>query len=338
MSPAVRLHRDDPPPRIDATDAAREQGGTAEAGLHDGAECWLHLPWPAIDAQVGGIGAGNVWFVGGFSGHGKTTWLMNLANRLLAEDRVVYYLGTETQGHELRTRLACQRVGVYSGDVLTGASRGWEHWLDIRASLVADIRTQIKLGTRNRFLVCPVERVGAADLTGAFHDAALSRADVLIIDHIDHLTHGAGRTGFEDSRLLAHLVLDLAQSTGIPVIAATQFNNEGLRGDRLGQYKPPQPHHVYMGGHKRQIAWGMLGLYRPVRDDLTKEQHKAASAGRMEPAEFLEPNCLAMIVMKHRHYGGHEGNRVRLRFDRGVLTDETERDRYATDHDAARRI
>lgn len=322
----VRLERR----RINAAAEAVAQTDEATDALFLERDAWLRLPWPSLDDVVGGIGGGNVWFVGGFSGNGKTTFLMNLTAELLLQDRVVYYLGTETRANELRTRLACQRVGCYAGDVLSGASREWDNWPFVRARLLEDIQLQRSLGANNRFFVCPVQRVSAAELVASFDDAHIQGADLLIIDHIDHMEHGGGKTGFEDSRMLAHLVLDLAQSTEIPVLAATQFNNEGARGDRLGQYQPPQPHHVYMGGHKRQIAWGMLGLYRPLKDGLTKDEIKDARAGKLEPSQFLEPNCMAISVMKHRHYGAREGARVRLEFDKGRLKDIPERDQYVT--------
>jgi hypothetical protein len=322
----------------DALGAIREQVGTAEAKLYDGPESWLHLPWSTLDALVGGIGEGNVWFVGGFSGHGKTTFLMDLTAKLTANDRTVYYLGTETAGNELRTRLACQRVGVYAGHVLSGASRSWHNWDEIRADLVKDIRSQLTLGDRDKFLVCPSQRINATGLRGAFQNAGLNGADLLIIDHIDHVAHGGGKSGFEDSRMLAGLVLDEAQRTGLRVVAATQFNNESLRGDRLGPHQPPQPHHVYMGSHKRQIAWGMLGVYRPLREDLTADDLKKARAGALQPDQYLEADTMAVSIMKHRYYGAHEGRRVKLRFDHGRLSDIPEKDRYETSYDGQRRI
>ena len=324
--------------RINAARAAVEQTDAAVDALFQEPKDFLHFPWEGVDGLCGGIGPGNVWFVGGFSGNGKTTFLMNAADEWLRQNLTVYYLGTETRPNELRTKLACRRVGVFDGDVLSGAALQWPHWQETRAALIADINAQRALGDGNRLLVCPVERVDASDLTGAYHDAAVSDADVLVIDHIDHIVHGGGRGGFEDARMLAHLVLDLAQSTGIPTIVATQFNNEGLKGDRLGQFQPPQPHHVFMGGSKRQIAWGMLGLYRPVRDDLSADDLKAARAGSLEPPQFLEPNTLAVACMKNRYYGSREGQRARLTYERGRLTDQPERDQYGTDYDSLRRV
>ena len=52
------------------------------------------------------------------------------------------------------------------------------------------------------------------------------------------------------------------------MLFTSQMNNEMLKGgkDRLAQFAPPMPHHVYMGGDKRKIATGMIGLHRRLRD------------------------------------------------------------------------
>lgn len=324
---------------LDAVAAVADQCEEAIARLYDGPEAWLHLPWASLDELVGGIGEGNVWFVGGFSGHGKTSFLVDLTRHLLGMERTVYYCGTETVPNELHTRLACQRVGVYSGHVFTGKACQWANWSqEIRPALVKDIQAQKALGAGNRFLVFPAQRINGARIRAAFQDAAKHGADLVIIDHIDHIDHGGASSGFEDSRMLAHLVLDEAQRTRLRVIVATQFNNESLRGDRLGPYQPPQPHYVYMGGHKRQVAWGMLGLFRPLRESVTADELKGARAGRVKVKELLEPNALAVSVMKHRHYGLHEGDVVVLRFDHGRLSDIPERDRHSTTYEGVRRI
>src|SRR5690242_13278125 len=36
---------------------------------------FLSMPWPNLDAVVAGMSAGDIWFIGGFSGDGKTTAL-----------------------------------------------------------------------------------------------------------------------------------------------------------------------------------------------------------------------------------------------------------------------
>lgn len=328
-APNLHLYREpEPGAMIDAAEDAARQANAAELSLYrDPSTDWFHFPWAGVDRMVDGVGAGEVWFLGGFSGAGKTTVLMNLVQDKLDAGQRIYYVGTETKPNELRTRLACTRVGVYAGDVLSGkAAREYVHWENIREKLVADIRQQKGLGNRNEFFVCPVQRVNAGVLRGAFEDAKAQDVHAIVIDHIDHAEHGAGRNGFEDSKMLAHLVLDLAQETGLPTLVATQFNNEGPKGDILGQHKPPQPHFVYMGGHKRQIAWGMLGIYRPLRDYIGKEDMQRARETRITKP-LLQPGVIAVSCMKHRHHGAHEGDIAYLSYERGRLFDLPERDR-----------
>lgn len=333
--PPIDLMPDEPEEdRVDALGESYDQTKAGEAHLALGAEHFLRLPWRDVDDLVGGIAPGDVWFVGAFSGNGKTTFLLNLVHRLLAQGKAVYYVGTESRPQILRTQLACLRVGVYAGDVLSGASRSWEHWPFVRQQLVRELEAQRFLSEGNRLMVAPFERVDTRVLANAYRDAALCGADLLIVDHIDHVDATHARSAFDASRAASNAVLDLARANNMRTMAATQLNNEALRGDRLGLHSPPQPHHVYMGGHKRQIAWGMLGLYRPMRDDLSPDDLKAAKAGTLDPSAYLEPDCMGITVMKHRNFGSRENRRCRLRFDMGRLDDIPERDRYATGYDA----
>jgi KaiC/GvpD/RAD55 family RecA-like ATPase len=293
-------------------------------------DAYLRLPWPSVDALVGGIAPGDVWFVAGFSGNGKTTWLMNLVNILLMLGRTVYYLGLETRPDVLRTHLACLRLGLYPGDILSGECKTWEAWPQIRPLLVQEFESARRLGERDRFLINGVKRVDERALRDAGQDAALDKADLVVIDHVDHLRHDGGRSPHEESMRAVHLILELAQDKGLRMLVATQCNNEAVKGDRLGQYQPPQPHHVYMGSHKRMIATGMLGLYRPIAADASKEVMAEVRAGRKEARDILEPNTMGISVLKHRYYGSREGMRTALHLKQGKLEEIAERDRYGT--------
>jgi hypothetical protein len=293
-------------------------------------ESYLHLPWAAVDALVGGIAPGDVWFVAGFSGNGKTTWLMNCVNELLEQGRTVYYLGLETRPSVLRTHLVCLRLGIYPGDVLSGKAKGYPDWPTVRPTLIEALEVQRRMGERDRFITSGVRHVDAAALRAASQDAALDKADVVVIDHVDHLRHGDGRNQHEESVRVVNLLLELAQDKHLRLLVATQCNNEAARGDRLGQYAPPQVHHVYMGSSKRMVATGMLGLYRPLEPNVDKATLADVRAGRREPTDVLAPNTMGVVVMKHRYYGGREGSRTTLRLEHGRLFDTPDRDRHTT--------
>jgi hypothetical protein len=121
-----------------------------------------------------------------------------------------------------------------------------------------------------------------------------------------------------------------AQRTGIRCLVATQFNNDALKGNRAGRYLPPQPGHVFMGGHKRQIASGMLGLYRPLKRGLDPEIMRDFQRGELEPSDVCEPNTMGIVCMKHRLFGKYEGRRVYLGVERGKVIEIPEQDRPNT--------
>jgi KaiC/GvpD/RAD55 family RecA-like ATPase len=315
--------------RADAVVESYDQTLDAKRNLDRPVESYLHLPFAGVDSLVGGIAPGDVWFVAAFSGNGKTSLLMSLVLRLLLEGRTVFYMGLESRPHLLRTQLSCLRLGYDYGEVITGAAKHWSSWDSIRAELVADLDRQRALKDGYRFLVDGQDAIQVASLAPALQDAAMNRADIVIIDHIDHLQLGDGGSIYEQSRKVTHLLLHLAHQNQLRILVATQLNNEAAKGDRLALYQPPQPHHVYMGAHKRMIATGMLGLYRPLRPNATKEESAAVRAGKAEPRTVLEPNTMGVVLMKHRHYGHREGSRAFLRVERGRVEDLPARDQYA---------
>ncbi len=317
--------------QTDAIIESSDQSVDARQALARPPEAYLHLPFTDLDGLVGGMAPGDIWFVAAFSGNGKTSLLMSLVLRLLLAGRTVYYMGLESRPHILRTQLACLRLGYDVGEVLSGAAKSWTMWDSIRAELVSDLRQQSELRDGYRFLVNGQAAINASGLGAAMHDAAMNKADLVIIDHIDHLQLDSGNA-YEQSRRVTQQLLDLAHANQLRMLIATQLNNEAAKGDRLAIYQPPQPHHVYMGAHKRMIATGMLGLFRPTRPNLSKEEMTAVRNGILEPGTILEANTMGVVCMKHRYFGHREGHRTFLRVERGKVSDMDLRDREAMLH------
>lgn len=314
--------------RSDAILNTFDQAMAARDMLNLPPEAYLRLPFGALDGLVGGIAPGDVWFVAAFSGNGKTSLLMSLVLRLLQENRTVYYMGLESRPNVLRAQMACLRLGYDVGEVLSGAAKSWSMWDAIRAELMADIEQQKALREGYRFVVDGRPAIQADGLGEAMHTAAFNGADLVIIDHIDHLQLGDGTT-HQQSLRVAHEILRLAHHYNLRLLIATQLNNETAKGDRLSIYQPPQPHHVYMGSHKRMIATGMLGLFRPTRGGLSKEEMGAVRSGAAEPSTILEPNTMGVVLMKHRYYGHREGTRAFLRVERGLIQNLSDIDQQA---------
>ncbi len=285
---------------------------------------FLHLPFKSLDDVIGGIGQGEVWFVGAYSGHGKTTFLTSALDAWFEQTKGIYYMGLESKPKTLRTHWACKRLGIDAGDVLSGKASTLPDWPFQRQRLANEIKAQCEGERGEQVYFSPRQFVDPAGLRAAGNEAKALDSDVLIIDHVDHLS-GTGGGLYEQSVQVMKTLLSVAQEFELRVLAATQFNNEMIRGNRLGLHHPPQATAVYMGGHKRQIATGMLGLYRPLKfGGLSKEDSQAFMRGELEPKDVCEPNTMAVSVMKHRLYGDREGKRVFLRVERGKVMDMPE--------------
>lgn len=311
------------------------------------ADDFLQFPFPELANLTGGMAPGDVWFVCAFSGNGKTTFLSSAIDRWYADGKRVYVLPLETRPKVFRTFWACQRLGLHPGDVLSGALSRHPDARRIRREILDELERQALSPMADQVRVTGVTAINVARLSYAVAEAAEWGADVVIVDHIDHIAGGDGSNLHAESVRVNHAALDLAQDHGITMLCASQLNNEALRGsrDKLAQYGPPQPNHVFMGGHKRMVSTGMIGLHRKLRERLDSEtvkEYKAAiQAARRGDAELhtvLEPGVMGVTAMKLRNYGARENQRAYLGVERGRVVDIAERDRYSTTHEGQRRI
>ena len=305
---------------LQVIDAQRDLDRQEEAGH------LLRFPWEALHDVSGNIVRGDVVYVCAFSGHGKTSWMMSFLELAYQRELSVYYLGLETRPKVLRTEWACRRLGIHPGDALSGKLVESLAGLEQRKALKQELTWQLgHEASRVRFNPTPF--VTVRELEVAARQAQDAGSQVMIVDHIDHIsTDGGGGGRYEDSVAVNHALLRIAQDSDMVFLVASQLNNDAVRGNPLLLYHPPRPEMVYMGGHKRQVASLMLGLYRPLAPDLTEEELRDARHGRLEPRRFTKANTMGVVVMKNRRYGEKEGARCELHIERGFVRDRTSMD------------
>lgn len=312
--------------RARAAYIARAQTNDAIKLLDRTADDFLTMPWPSLDEVVSGMAAGDIWFIGGFSGDGKTTALTSAVDCWYEAGKRIYYLGLESRPNVLKTHWACKRLNLDAGEVLSGKALRWPDWAQRREEIKGMIKGLDEGQTAAQVHFSPTDFINGARLEEAMRNAKEFGADVLILDHIDHVEGDKG-SPYEVSREVCMTLLRNAQAYGIRCLVATQFNNDAIKGNRAGRYLPPQPGHVFMGGHKRQIASGMLGLYRPLKRGLDPEVMRDFQRGELEPHDVCEPNTMGVVCMKHRLFGKYEGRRVYLGVERGKVIEIPEHDR-----------
>jgi hypothetical protein len=288
---------------------------------------YLHWPFPTLDGLVGGMAPGELHYVCAFSSGGKTTFLATATNRWLELGKRVFVMPLETQPKKFRTHLACQRLGIHPGDAFSGDLR--RRNAPELELLRAEVQGQIHKSDGLRVKGTP--EITATHFERACEEAADWRADVVIVDHIDHIAAGDGSNLYAESVKVNREALKHAQRLNLVLVLASQLNNEAAKGDHLARYQPPRESFVQMGAHKRQVASGMVGLYRPLRTRRTDEEAKRfqqlmamAKTGTIPPHDLIQPNTMAIVQMKSRSYGNREWQRVNLRVEQGRVVDPAE--------------
>lgn len=323
----------------DADANAIFQSNRAFLDLGRAATAFLEPPSPmaTLAELTGGIPEGDIWYAGGFSGDGKTAFFTSLTLALVEAGKRVYYVPTETPARVLRNHFAAKTLGYDVADMLSGAWLQWPNYTEIKAAIRAELKRQVTPGAdgKQTLWVANEGLITTDRLEAEAAHAKELKADVFIVDHIDHV-EGNGKSLYDASVDANKTLLHIAQTYGLRVLAATQFNLDAVRGDRVMRHMAPRENYVYMGNYKRQIASGMLGLYRPLRlvgldEGKVKSFNKGAADVTRE--EILEPNTMAVSLMKHRLYGGREGRRIFLRVCRGRVTDLNATEREAMEHE-----
>lgn len=291
---------------------------------------YLHWPWAALDHMTGGMAPGNVWYVCAFSGIGKTTFVSSATNRWLDDGKRVVVMPLETQAKTFRTYLACQRLGIKPGDAFSGELRRRND--PQLPALEAELMAQLKTPTCDNLHVRTTTRIDTRSFRAACEDAADIRAHVVIVDHIDHIRAGDGSNLYSESVAVNNLAQELAQELGLLLVLTSQLNTEAVKAQgHLAKFSAPREQHVKFGSHKREVATGMLGLFRPLRGpnngedpDEFKDKLRKAQAGELEPHNVLMPHTMGVVYMKDRNYGS-DGRKALLSVVNGRVEDRDER-------------
>lgn len=303
----------------DSLESEAQQVQDAQRELERPVSDYLPWPYPALAHVLGGWAPGELCIATAFSGGGKTLFTTNVEHDLLLQGRRVYHIGLETPPALVRLHFACLALGYYVGDVLSGAAKSRPDWPEMAEAL----RQEVRAGFRAEYpLIVNRERwLDLPRLTKALEEAALYGAQLVVIDHMDHLATPDHQSLYQASVQTTRRLVEMTQDLQLRVLALSQLNNDAVRGDVLARFHQPKPEMVFMGGHKRQVATYMLGLFRPLDPDVRPDDLKAAREGKLEPLRVTQPHVMGVGVMKHRHYGNREGSVIKLGVEHGRLWD-----------------
>jgi replicative DNA helicase len=293
----------------------------------------LQLPWPAAHAILSYMVPGQLIVLTAQTASGKTTFLHNLIDAYVRSETVkIAFLGLEQSPEEHVQKIAALRVNV---DPAIAAENSWlDHH---NGEAMYDAVREETLGMQapefvDRCRLLPQRYIGTQELEWAALEAEEFGANVLIVDHIHHISHGNNANAFAGFSALVQQCKRIAEEKELVMLVAAQINRESTRGDALARYRAPKLNHIQGGGTIEQVANKVLGLWRPLRNDLTAEDFKALKAEKCDIKSMLEPNTMAMQCLKNRERGNLEGARAYLRVERGKVSEIPEKDRAAREH------
>lgn len=328
---------------LEAAGLASSQTTDAITKLRGDPSIALRFPYASVHELVGRVAPGRLVFVMANTGQGKTTFMLDLLDRWAQSGISVDYVGTEQEPDELRTKWACLRADVPAHVAI---NLEWDEHQEGRvwqASVESELESlDVMFG--GRVVFHPDKFINLAKIEAAAADAATRGSQVLIVDHIDRVETGARDSEYLALKGIVRRLKELARDHRLVLVVASQINRKGREGDRISVYRPPRLETMQGGSAKEQEADVVLGLWRPIRQrrpEESPEEYKniiaAAGRGDVEPRDFVEPNVMAVVCLKHRT-NGTEGRRCKLSVHHGRLTDIPERDHYSTVHGQPRKV
>lgn len=310
-------------------DEQAAQVGEALKFLDLTAEQFFRFPWPRLDAVVGGLAPGTLSFVAGHPGGGKTSFLLTLITRLVAAGRRVTYAGLETRPNKLRNQIAARTLGLDPGLIFAGRMQQLPDWPEIRDRLKAEVERQ-RTDARWTEHLCfvPHEHIDVKAAVEIMAEAKDFGSDLVVIDHIDHVTAEGSRSAVQDAHAAVTVFDSLSKRHEMVSLAAAQTNNEGDMRDPFQAHRPISPKQIWMGKRKEQVAELFLSVYHPLREqpEITADDRKSVREGKPGAMKALLAKATTAIhVFKPRNLGEARGEVIKLGFWRGEVMDEPPR-------------
>lgn len=275
----------------------------------------------SVHAMTGPLAPEEVVFVAADTEDGKSLFCQNFFDDLTDEQKkATLYIGTEQTAEVLKIKQACIRAGVRAKLILKPTDQeilSEEYRIGMQA-VEAELEYINGPEMRGLAFYATTEYVNRAELT-KWISGGVERygIEVVIIDHIDQMRHGEGKSPITELTATVQLIGHLAKKHHIPIIVASQISRTK---DPIKRYSPPDKHDLAgAAGKEREMAIG-FGLWRPLRTDLPPKElrqlRKDAQQGSVALAKVYQPMTMGVRLLKDR-LGDVPGKQVFLHVGKG---------------------
>lgn len=330
--PPIRLVTDEwsPPAPFEAyddADALPSADEMADAQYEAGLSRMLEdttqypiYPWPSLARLAGPMCPEDLILVAARTGGGKSLFLQNLFGALVEAGRFGLYCGLEQSPEILRIKWACMKAGVAPRLILAPRKeeRGTPEWKAAQAKVRPWYKWQFEPAQKQRAFFSTERKIDRAKLRQWTEWAVDHGCDFVVIDHVDRMRHGDGQNAFHELSETIRLAKELAVEHHIVMLLASQV---GRPNDAMEQFMPPALQNLRGAGTKEEEADTVLGIYRPLRVDVTTAEMKEVRMGLRDIETIREANAMGVMLLKHRLDGPVAGKAARLGVDRGIVFD-----------------
>ena len=233
----------------------------------------LPLGYPRLDKLLGGgMVRGGLYFLAARTGNGKSTFALNVTERMLAAGKKVLFVTLEMTGEELEARRLAMSDGRHTAiSILSG---------DLLSLDYDDLIPKLMELSRRPLVYLDRPRARVDDVV---FFARRSKADVVVIDYLGLIAHKSGRTPYEQVSGTTNELKRAARALKIPILCLAQLNRapEGRTNQK------PRLSDLRDSGSIEQDGDGVLLLHKIDKGESTDD--------RLSP--------LDLIVAKNRHGG-----------------------------------
>lgn len=245
-----------------------ERWEKAESGIRFA----VRTGYPKLDKLLGGgMVRGGLYILAARPGCGKTTFAVNIAERMLAVGLRVLFATMEMDAVELEARRLALADGRHTAMALLQG--------DILSTEYDELIPQLTDLSKRPLTYLDRPRIRVDDI---LFFARQSKADAVIIDYLGLMDHRDGRSIYEKVSATSNELKRAARTLKVPVLCLAQLNRE-----IEGRKGPPRLSDLRDSGAIEQDADGVFLLHKLDKGESTDSK--------------LSP--LDLIVAKHRHGG-----------------------------------
>lgn len=274
----------------------------------------------SVHALTGPFGPGELIFIAGDTGNGKSLLCQNLFDDLIEQEISTLYIGTEQRPEDLKIKHACIRCGVSPRLMFKPEPNdlGTTAYETAREAVEAELRWLDAPQRRELAYYANCESVDRPELTrwisGGIRQYGI---ECVIIDHIDQVNHGDGVNSVHELTQSVHHLHNLARENEIPIVAASQIKRPN---DPLKRFAPPEASDLAGAASKERVMAVGVGVWRPLRTDLPitelRDLLKRAKQGSANQDRIYQPDTMGVRLLKDR-LGSVPGKQTMLYVGKG---------------------